>query len=163
MAAFVTSYATGIHSAIKAAIKGLSETLWYNLAPQNIWVSIVCPGFVNSKIGKTEELRPDKYKNSGYNIEEGKFIDMEDPAKFPGMAPLEIGERILKGMKNRDLFIFTHAEMKEEVKENFEWILSYFPDEEIVQKRKDFENNRRKPNVEARVKYDTRGKVVHKP
>jgi hypothetical protein len=56
---------------------------------------------------------------------------MEDPKKFPGMSPIEVGERILKGMKNRDLFIFNHAEMKEEVKENFEWILSYFPDEEI--------------------------------
>ena len=163
MAAFVTSYGTGIHSAIKAAIRGMSETLWYNLAPQNIWVSIVCPGFVNSKIGKTEELRPEKYKNSGYNRGESKFIDMEDPAKFPGMSPLEVGERILKGMKNKDLFIFTHAEMKAEVEENFEWILSYFPDEEIVQKRKDFENNRRKPNVEARVKYDTRGIITHKP
>ncbi|MFC1840421.1 SDR family NAD(P)-dependent oxidoreductase [Thermodesulfobacteriota bacterium] len=163
MAAFVTSHGTGIHSAIKAAIRGMSETLWYNLAPQNIWVSIVCPGFVNSKIGKTEELRPDKYKNSGYNVEEGKFIDMEDPTKFPGMAPLEVGERILQGMKNRDLFIFTHAEMKAEVEENFEWILSYFPDEKINETRKAFENNRRKPNVEARVKYDTRGKITHKP
>jgi hypothetical protein len=66
-------------------------------------------------------------------------------------------------MKNRDLFIFTHAEMKEEVQENFDWILSYFPDEEINQKRKDFENNRRKPNVEDRVKYDTRGKITHRP
>jgi hypothetical protein len=53
--------------------------------------------------------------------------------------------------------------MKEEVKENFDWILSYFPDEEINQKRKAFENNRRKANVEDRVKYDTRGKIIHKP
>ncbi len=163
MAAFVTSHGTGIHSAIKAALRGMSETLWYNLAPQNIWVSIVCPGFVNSKIGKTEELRPDRFKNSGYNTGGGKYLDMEDPEKFPGMSPIEVGERILKGMKNRDLFIFTHAEMKEEVKENFDWILSYFPDEEINQKRKAFENNRRKANVEDRVKYDTRGKIVHKP
>jgi len=163
MAAFVTSHGTGIHSAIKAAIRGMSETLWYNLAPQNIWVSMVCPGFVNSKIGMTEELRPDKYKDSGYKVDENKFIDMEDPTIFPGMAPLEVGERVLQGMKNKDLFIFTHAEMKEEVEENFEWILSYFPDEKIVQKRKDFENNRRKANVEARVKYDMRGKITHKP
>ncbi|NLA75575.1 MAG: SDR family NAD(P)-dependent oxidoreductase [Deltaproteobacteria bacterium] len=162
MAAFVTSHGTGIHSSIKAAIRGMSETLWYNLAPQDIWVSIVCPGFVNSKIGKTEELRPDKY-SSGYNSGETRYLDMEDPEKFPGMSPLEVGERVLKGMKNRELFIFTHAEMKEELKENFDWILSYFPDEEINQKRKAFENNRRKANVEDRVKYDTRGKIIHKP
>ena len=163
MAAFVTSHGTGIHSAIKAAIRGMSETLWYNLAPQNIWVSMVCPGFVNSKIGMTEELRPDKYKNSGYKTDLNKFAAMEDPSIFPGMSPLEVGERILKGMKNRDLFIFTHAEMKAEVKENFDWILSYFPDEEINQKRKAFENHRRKANVEDRVKYDVRGKIIHKP
>lgn len=163
MAAFVTSHMTGIHSAIKAAVRGMSETLWYNLAPQNIWVSIVCPGFVNSKIGMTEELRPDRFKNTGFKHDPDKFGKMDDPSLFPGMPPVEVGERILKGMKNRDLFIFTHAEMKEEVEENFEWILSYFPDEEINKERLAFENNRRKANVEDRVKYNTRSKIVHKP
>ncbi|MBN2040360.1 MAG: SDR family NAD(P)-dependent oxidoreductase, partial [Spirochaetes bacterium] len=165
MAAFVTSPGTGIHSAIKGALRGMSETLWYNLCPQNIWVSIVCPGFVNSKIMSTEELRPEKFKNSGYKIDPNmlKASKNAEPAELPGMMPEEIGERILQGMKNKDLYIFTHAEMKEELEENFNWILSYFPDEEINQTRKEFENMRRKPNVEARVKYDTRGRIVHKP
>ncbi len=73
------------------------------------------------------------------------------------MQPVEVGERVLKGIKNNDLFIFSHPEMKEEVQENFEWVLSFFPKEGFSQERKDFEDMRRKANVEDRKKYDIRG------
>jgi NAD(P)-dependent dehydrogenase (short-subunit alcohol dehydrogenase family) len=161
MAAFVSSHATGVYSATKHAVRGLTETLWYNLAPQNIGVSMLCPGFVNSNIHKTEELRPEQFKNSGYPADPEKSEGMGKLMQAVGMSPLEVGERVLRGIRNNDLFIFSHPEMKEEVEENFKWILSYFPEEEINQKRKDFENMRRSANIRDRIKYDTRNKVKH--
>jgi len=161
MAAFVSSHATGVYSATKHAVRGLTETLWYNLAPQNIGVSMLCPGFVNSNIHKTEELRPERFKNSGYAVDPKISEGMGKTMQAMGMSPLEVGERVLRGIRNNDLFIFSHPEMKEEVEENFEWILSYFPEEEINQRRKDFENKRRSANIKDRIKYDTRNKVKH--
>jgi short-subunit dehydrogenase len=161
MAAFVSSHATGVYSAAKHAVRGLTETLWYNLAPQNIGVSMLCPGFVASNIHKAEELRPERYKNSGYKFDPKMFEGMGSRLKVTGMSPLEVGERVLRGIKNKDLFIFSHPEMKEEVQENFEWILSYFPDEEINQERKEFENRRRTANIESRQKYDPRPDFKH--
>jgi len=161
MAAFVSSHATGIYSTAKHAVRGLTETLWYNLAPQNIGVSMLCPGFVNSNIHRTEELRPGQFKNSGYAVGQKMFEGMGKTMQAIGMSPLEVGERVLRGIQNNDLFIFSHPEMKEEVEENFRWILSYFPEEEINEKRKDFENKRRSANIKDRIKYDTRNKVKH--
>jgi len=161
MAAFVSSHGTGVYSATKHAVRGLTETLWYNLAPQNIGVSMLCPGFVNSNIHKTEELRPEQFKNSGYAVGQKMFEGMGKTMQAIGMSPLEVGERVLRGIQNNDLFIFSHPEMKEEVDENFRWILSYFPEEEINEMRKEFENKRRSANIQDRIKYDTRNKVKH--
>jgi len=161
MAAFVSSHGTGVYSATKHAVRGLTETLWYNLAPQNIGVSMLCPGFVNSNIHKTEELRPEQFKNSGYAVGQKMFEGMGKTMQAIGMSPLEVGERVLRGIQNNDLFIFSHPEMKEEVDENFRWILSYFPEEEINEMRKEFENKRRSANIQDRIKYDIRNKVKH--
>ena len=161
MAAFVSSHGTGVYSATKHAVRGLTETLWYNLAPQNIGVSMLCPGFVNSNIHKTEELRPEQFKNSGYAVGQKMFEGMGKTMQAIGMSPLEVGERVLRGIHNNDLFIFSHPEMKEEVDENFRWILSYFPEEEINEMRKEFENKRRSANIQDRIKYDTRNKSKH--
>jgi short-subunit dehydrogenase len=156
MAAFVSSHWTGVYSASKHAVRGLTETLWYNLAPQKIGVSMLCPGFVFSNIGKAGELRPEKYKNSGYKTNPVLLRRKESPIKPAGLTPIEVGEIVLRGIQNNDLFIFTHPEMKEEVQENFEWVLSYFPTEGFSQERKDFEDMRRQANLVDRKKYDIR-------
>ena len=134
MAAFVSSHVTGVYSATKHAVRGLTETLWYNLAPQNIGVSMLCPGFVSSNIHYTEELRPEEFKNSGYEVDP-KMQERLARAQAIGMSPIEVGERVLKGIERNDLFIFTHAELKDEVADNFEEILAAFADEEINKKR----------------------------
>jgi hypothetical protein len=45
------------------------------------------------------------------------------------MDPLEAGERVLNGVINNDLFIFTHPEFKPGMKERFDAILASVPDE----------------------------------
>ena len=152
MAAFVLSLNTGVYGATKHAVRGLSETLWYNLAPQNIGVSILCPGFVASNIHHTEELRPEKFGKSGYKTAPDMKERLEQLQTI-GMSPLEVGERVLKGIENNDLFIFTHAELKQEVADNFEEILAAFPNEEINKTRDGFEEVRRRSNMEVKEKY----------
>ena len=49
----------------------------------------------------------------------------------------EVGERVLKGLLNDDLFIFTHREFREGTAERFEAMLAAYPDEEYNQERAD--------------------------
>jgi hypothetical protein len=51
------------------------------------------------------------------------------------MDPLEAGERVLNGVKNNDLFIFTHPEFKSGMQERFDAILASVPLEEFPEAR----------------------------
>ena len=46
-----------------------------------------------------------------------------------GWSPLECGERVLAGIRNDDLYIFTHREFREGADERFRAMLASFPDE----------------------------------
>ena len=41
-----------------------------------------------------------------------------------GVDPLEAGERVLNGIRNNDLFILTHPEFKDGMKERYDAILA---------------------------------------
>ncbi|HEY6404150.1 MAG TPA: SDR family NAD(P)-dependent oxidoreductase, partial [Blastocatellia bacterium] len=62
----------------------------------------------------------------------------------------EIGEKVLRGIRRNDLFIFTHPEFKEELRELFGEILAALPEEEPDPRRLAFENFRRE--IKARAK-----------
>jgi hypothetical protein len=45
------------------------------------------------------------------------------------MDPLEAGERVLNGIRNNDLFILTHPEFRDGMKERYDAILASVPEE----------------------------------
>jgi hypothetical protein len=51
------------------------------------------------------------------------------------MSIEECGERVLRGIRRNDLYIFTHREFKEGVAERMEAILASFPEEDINEAR----------------------------
>jgi len=121
---------SAIYTATKAAVLGLSEAIRGELAPENIGVSAFMPGPVQSNIAMSGELRPDDLrKDSGYAKRE------EDLAKRQ-VSPLwmsadEVGERVLAGIRNNDLYILTHPEFAAGMRTRFEAIMASMPDEPI--------------------------------
>jgi NADP-dependent 3-hydroxy acid dehydrogenase YdfG len=123
-----------IYSTAKAAVIAMCESLRGALAADNIGVSAFCPGPVSTNIREVGQLRPDRYKaNSGYAEMEKALANREDPPSW--MSIEECGERVLQGIRQNDLFIFTHREFKEGVAERMQAMLDSFPDEEINQAR----------------------------
>ena len=45
------------------------------------------------------------------------------------MDPLECGERVMRGVRDNDLYILTHPEFRAGTEERFRAILASFPDE----------------------------------
>jgi NAD(P)-dependent dehydrogenase (short-subunit alcohol dehydrogenase family) len=125
-----------IYSTAKAALVTLCEALRGSLDEDNIGVSAFCPGPVSTNIRETGRLRPEKYrKDSGYAELER---DLEQRPNSPyWMSIEECGERVLRGIRRNDLYIFTHREFKEGVAERMEAMLAAFPDEEINRARAD--------------------------
>ncbi len=116
-----------IYITAKAAVIGLSEALRSELAGEGIGVSAFCPGPVQTNIREGGRTRPERYGDSGYTELERELE--ERPNSPLWMDPLECGERILAGIRNDDLYIFTHREFREGADERFRAMLASFPDE----------------------------------
>jgi NAD(P)-dependent dehydrogenase (short-subunit alcohol dehydrogenase family) len=117
----------GIYCTTKFAVVGLMEALRPELAPLNIGVSAFCPGLVNTNIHEAEDVRPAKYSNSRYiqSMRE-RAGGFKENVLSAGMDPLEIGERVLAGIRSNDLYILSHPEYEQGVRDRFEAILASF-------------------------------------
>jgi NAD(P)-dependent dehydrogenase (short-subunit alcohol dehydrogenase family) len=97
---------TGGYAATKYAVVAFSEALEQELAGSGIGVSVLCPAAVNTEIYLAGRRRPPRFG--------GPF---EPPPPGPnhialadGLAPDEVGERVLAAIREDEFFIFTHEE-----------------------------------------------------
>jgi NAD(P)-dependent dehydrogenase (short-subunit alcohol dehydrogenase family) len=119
----------GIYTTAKYAVVGLMESLRPELEPHSIGVSAFCPGLVDTNIGDHEKnLRPVAYRDSTYGDSAAARAAFMREKIFPhGMSPVEIGERVLQGIRRNDLWILTHSEYREGAQQRFDAILASFP------------------------------------
>ena len=136
MAAVVPIPGAAIYITAKAALVGLSEALRSELAADGIGVSAFCPGPVQTNIREGGRTRPERYRrDTGYAELE---LELEERPNSPlWMDPLECGERVLRGIRRDDLYIFTHREFREGAEERFQAQLASFPDEPLDEERAD--------------------------
>jgi NAD(P)-dependent dehydrogenase (short-subunit alcohol dehydrogenase family) len=133
MAAVVPIPAFSIYITAKAAMIGMCESLRGELAADNIGVSAFCPGPVQTNIRESGKTRPDRFGDSGFREFEQRLS--ERPNSPLWMDPVECGERILRGIRRNDLYIFTHPEFKAGAEEHYRAMLAAFPDEPINEER----------------------------
>jgi NAD(P)-dependent dehydrogenase (short-subunit alcohol dehydrogenase family) len=104
------------------------ESLQPELAPLSIGVSAFCPGLVDTNIGEAENYRPAAFADTTYGKTAPDRAAMMREKIFPhGMSPIEVGGRVLQGIRRNDLWILTHSEYREGAKERFDAILASFP------------------------------------
>jgi NAD(P)-dependent dehydrogenase (short-subunit alcohol dehydrogenase family) len=132
MAGVIPLPASPIYSTAKAGVIGMCEAMRGELAENNIGVSAFCPGPVATNIGEIGRMRPAKY-DTGYLEKEKELAQRPNSPNW--MSIEECGERVLRGIRRNDLYIFTHREFKEGVAERMEAMLASFPDEDIHQAR----------------------------
>jgi NAD(P)-dependent dehydrogenase (short-subunit alcohol dehydrogenase family) len=148
MASILSSAGAGIYSTAKFAVRGLSETLWFNLHPQGIGVSVLCPGLVDSNIHMSNEVRPSTLGKPDAAPE--GMTDRMAALQRTGMDPVEVGEKVLAGIRADNLYIFPHPEFKAEVTEIFDEILAAMPEGAADPQRLQFEEMRRTNTAKAR-------------
>jgi NAD(P)-dependent dehydrogenase (short-subunit alcohol dehydrogenase family) len=124
----------GLYCLTKAGIIALSETLHIELAAENIGVSAYIPGPVLSNLGASSAARPERYADSGYPAPPPRD-NSGPPRRLPYMSYEEAGERVLQGIRRNDLFILTHPEFRDGVRDRAEALLNAFPDEPLNAER----------------------------
>jgi NAD(P)-dependent dehydrogenase (short-subunit alcohol dehydrogenase family) len=110
------------YAASKFAVVAMSEGLAVQLKPHGIGVTVLCPSFVRTRIGESGRNRPERYG-------EAKALDPASPAGMLvaeiagrlalGLDPAEVAAKVLSAIREDELYVSTHPNMREEVDERF--------------------------------------------
>jgi NAD(P)-dependent dehydrogenase (short-subunit alcohol dehydrogenase family) len=142
MASFLAGPVPGIYNCSKFAVRGLSESLRYSLAPHGIGVSVLCPGLVKSYIYASDDIRPDALKAHA-KPPDPAAVERLAHVHDAGMEPAEVAAKVLDAIRANRFYVFTHPEHKDELREVFDEIIAVYPDGETPADRLRFENERR--------------------
>ncbi|KUR72991.1 short-chain dehydrogenase [Novosphingobium fuchskuhlense] len=143
MAAFLPGPQAGIYTASKFAVRGLTESLRYNLAPHGIGCSLCCPALTRTNAWDSALKRPEAFAESGFAPADRSELEQFGTAFEAGMDPYEVGTKILAGMERGDGLILTHPEFADDFRAIYEKSLAALPDEEAPPARLEIERLRR--------------------
>jgi NAD(P)-dependent dehydrogenase (short-subunit alcohol dehydrogenase family) len=149
MAAFLAGPVPGIYNCSKFAVRGLTESLCYSLASHGIGVSMLCPGLVNSYIYASDDVRPDSLRVHARQPDPS-FVERLAGVHQAGMDPAEVASHVIAAIRANRLYVFTHPEHKDELREVFDEILADYPDGETPPDRMAVELDRRERYRAAR-------------
>lgn len=149
MAAFCAGPQAGIYTASKFAVRGLTESLRYNLAPYGIGVSLMCPGLTRTNAWDSALKRPDTFGESGFAAVDRAELEQFGTAFDLGMDPLEVGRKTLAGMTANAGLILTHPDHAEDIEDIYRTTMAALPDEPIPPDRAEIERLRREANRAA--------------
>lgn len=115
----------GLYMASKHALFGYTETLRFELAPENIGVSMLSTGTVASRLAKTSALnRPARY---GGPFELPQRPKPNTPVIGPEPpSPEAVGDMVLRGIQANRLHILSHPEWRERVQSRYDAMLGDF-------------------------------------
>ena len=119
MSALVPAPGTTIYSSGKAAVTSMMECMRPELESRGVICSAFCPGAVQSNIAEASKTRPDALAETGYAEADkrrqagGSFMHLYQTKE-------EVGQRVLEGVLNDELYILTHAEFLVGVRERGE-------------------------------------------
>ena len=115
--------------ASKYAVVGMSEGLARQLAHENIGVSVLCPGFVRTRIAESGRNRPQRYgatqKPAPGSFAAGLATHLAERAES-GLDPAVAAAKVLDAIRENELYVFTHPEMRDEVDERFAALTAAF-------------------------------------
>jgi NAD(P)-dependent dehydrogenase (short-subunit alcohol dehydrogenase family) len=113
---------SGAYAATKFAIVALSESLAHDLADTPVGVSVLAPAAVKTRIYVSGENRPERF---GGSYHEPGNSTLQKEVESGGLEPV-VGERVVRAMRDRELYVFTHMEQKEWLEARHQRIIDAF-------------------------------------
>ncbi len=116
-----------LYGTSKGAVVHMMECMRAELEPDGIICSAFCPGAVQSNIAEAAKTRPAHLAETGYaeadkrRQQGGNFFHLYRTKE-------EIGQRVLQGILNDELYILTHSEFRQGVEERAQAMCAAVPD-----------------------------------
>ena len=119
----------GVYRVTKHGVVALSETLYHELRliGSKINVSVLCPGFVDTRIGDATRNRPAALRNDSAGEGGSNRADEPEALLFETVQkltpPAEVATRVFDAIANEKFYIITHPDLKQRIKTRMEDIL----------------------------------------
>ena len=129
LAGLISGPGLAIYSVTKHAVVSLSETLFHELrlAGSRVGVSVLCPGWVDTKIMDSTRNRPEDLLNKP---EEDKTLPQTEAMEqmvrgllAQGSPPSEIAEKVVEAVRDRRFYILPHPQYRDMIRARMEDIL----------------------------------------
>ena len=114
----------GPYNASKYAVVGISESLFHEMAESPIGVSVLCPGWVNTRIGESSRNRPAGVPERVARPEDLARSEYVASVLAAGLPPSAIADLVHDAVVDRRFWIFSHPEMLNGVRQRADEILS---------------------------------------
>lgn len=130
IAGLVSTPGLGVYNVTKHSVVTLSETLYQELQQTGapVHVSVLCPGWVNTRIHQAERNRPPALRNQATGGAANPSADGIDQAMEEaiqnGLPPEEIATQVFAAIRERRFYILTHPPFQKLVQRRMAAILA---------------------------------------
>jgi|SRR5579871_2471588 len=126
VAGLISSPGLVVYKVAKHGVVTLSETLCHELAlrQSKLKVSVLCPGFVNTRILESERNHPGGPRPSGaMNPIDAAIRESVRQGIESGIPPAEVADAVFTAIQEEKFYILTHPEYKAAIRLRMEDIL----------------------------------------
>jgi NAD(P)-dependent dehydrogenase (short-subunit alcohol dehydrogenase family) len=104
---------SGAYTATKTAVVALSESWAVELKKEGVNVSVLCPGFVQTRIHESGRNRPARYQSdSDTSTGASKVKSNAKQMVEGGIEVSVVGKRVVEALNDGELYIFTHPQYR---------------------------------------------------
>jgi NAD(P)-dependent dehydrogenase (short-subunit alcohol dehydrogenase family) len=123
MAGLVTMPLCSMYNVSKQGVVALSESLAHDLAlvGAKVKVSVLCPGFVNTRIVDADRNRPEGGPPSAMAQQVQGLLRQ---AVAAGLDPSQVADDVVSAIHDERFYIFTHPPFLKQVRQRMEGILA---------------------------------------
>ena len=110
------------YTASKFAVVGMSEGLSQQLKPHGIGVSVLCPHFVRTRIDESGRNRQQRYgetQTPDPASPAGQMLALITASIAAGLDPADVAARVVAAIREDELYVFTHPDMRNHVDPRF--------------------------------------------
>ncbi len=102
----------GIYCTTKFAVVGLSESLAYDLEGlgSEVGVSVLCPGFVQTRIGESARNAPGALARWSGSETARATRDMANALAAAGIPPAQVADAVFEAIGSRRFFVLPHTQ-----------------------------------------------------
>jgi NAD(P)-dependent dehydrogenase (short-subunit alcohol dehydrogenase family) len=128
------------YSATKYAVVAMSEGWAMQLGGSNIGMSVLCPGFVRTRIHESARTKQARFAGSEQESFDPQRREMISKAIETGLDPDVVGARVVEAVRDNQLYIFTDPRFKDVVEMRFAAIRNGFQQAEESEALKSVKN-----------------------